>query len=57
MRYILYNEQYIKQGTFTSVESLRNFLCDLRYEKECSIKIDDTFDYIRSIKWFFDIEE
>ena len=57
MKYKLYNEQQEYQGTFNSVQELRNFLCDSKYEKNCDIELSCTFDYIKSIKWYFDIEE
>ena len=57
MKYKLFNEQEEYQGTFSSVEELRNFLCDRKYEKNCDIELSCTFDYIKSIKWYFDIEE
>ena len=57
MKYKLYNEQQEYQGTFNSVQELRNFLCFRNYEKNCDIELSCTFDYIKSIKWYFDIEE
>ena len=57
MKYKLYNEQQEYQGTFGSVQELRNFLCDRKYEKNSDIELSCTFDYIKSIKWYFDIEE
>jgi hypothetical protein len=57
MKYKLYNEQQEYQGTFDSVQELRNFLCDRKYEENCDIELSCTFDYIKSIKWYFDIEE
>ena len=57
MKYILYNEKHEHKGTFSSVEKLRNFLCDRKYDNKCDFDISCTFDYIRSINWYFDIEE
>ena len=57
MKYKLYNEQQEYQGTFSSVEELRNILCDRKSEKNCDIELSCTFDYIKQIKWYFDIEE
>ena len=57
MKYKLYNEEQEYQGTFNSVQELRNFLCDRKYEKNFDIELSCTFDYIKSIKWYFDIEE
>ena len=44
-------------GTFESIEKLRNFLCDRKYDTNCDKDIGSTFDYIKHIKWFFEIEE
>ena len=45
------------QGTFESIEKLRNFLCDRKYDISCDADLSCTFDYIKHIKWHFDIEE
>ena len=57
MRYVLFDEHFNEQGTFNSVQELRNFLCDRKYDKNCDFDLSCTFDYIKSIKWSFDIEE
>ena len=57
MKYILYNENFVKQGSFTSVQELRNFLCDRKYDISCDADLSCTFDYIKHIKWHFDIVE
>ena len=57
MRYILYNENFENQGSFISVEELRNFLCDRKYEIQCDKDIGCTFDYIKSIRWHWDLTE
>ena len=57
MKYILYNENFEKQGSFTSVQELRNFLCDRKYDISCDADLSCTFDYIKHIKWHFDIVE
>ena len=57
MKYHLYDEQERHQGRFESVEQLRRFLCDRKYDTNCDKDIGCTFDYIKSIKWFFEIEE
>ena len=31
--------------------------CDRKYDNKCDFDISCTFDYIRSINWYFDIEE
>jgi len=57
MKYILYNENFEKQGSFASVKELRNFLCDRKYDISCDADMSCTFDYIKHIKWHFDIVE
>ena len=57
MKYILYNENFEKQGSFASVKELRNFLCDRKYDISCDADLSCTFDYIKHIKWHFEIEE
>jgi|TARA_Y100000992_G_scaffold221844_1_gene153997 hypothetical protein len=57
MKYHLYDEQERHQGRFDSVYELRKFLCDRKYDINCDKDIGCTFDYIKSIKWFFEIEE
>ncbi len=56
MRYILYSEDRKEQGRYNSVYDLRKFLSDRKYETDCDKDIGDTFDYIRSIGWSFDID-
>ena len=57
MTYVLYNQDMETQGSFESIQELRNFLCDRKYEMNCDKDIGCTFDYIREINWFFDIIE
>ena len=57
MTYVLYNQDMETQGSFNSIQELRNFLCDRKYEINCDKDIGCTFDYIKHIKWFFEIEE
>tara|TARA_B100000401_G_C52439019_1_gene546375 strand:- start:253 stop:426 length:174 start_codon:yes stop_codon:yes gene_type:complete len=57
MKYHLYDTKERHQGTFESVYDLRKFLCDRKYAENCDKDIGCTFDYIKSIKWFFEIEE
>ena len=57
MRYVLFDEHFNEQGTFNSVQELRNFLCDRKYDISCDADLSCTFDYIKHIKWHFDIEE
>ena len=57
MKYHLYDNHERHQGTFESVDKLRNFLCDRKYNTNCDFDLSCTFDYIKSINWYFDIEE
>ena len=57
MKYLLYNENFEHQGSFTAVQELRNFLCDRKYDISCDADMSCTFDYIKHIKWHFEIEE
>ena len=57
MKYHLYDENHIHQGTFESLEKLRNFLCERTYDNDDKTYMHDTFDYIKSIKWHWDITE
>ena len=57
MKYRLYDDQERHQGTFDSVYELRKFLCDRKYDVQSDKDIGCTFDYIKHIKWFFEIEE
>ena len=57
MRYVLFDEHFNEQGTFNSVQELRNFLCDRKYDISCDADLSCTFDYIKHIKWHFDIAE
>ena len=57
MKYVLYNENFESQGSFTTVQELRNFLCERKYNLDDKTYMEDTFDYIKSIKWHFDVIE
>ena len=57
MTYVLYNQDMETQGSFESIQELRNFLCDRKYNTNCDFDLSCTFDYIKSIKWYFEIEE
>tara|TARA_B100000212_G_C27281796_1_gene493406 strand:- start:48 stop:221 length:174 start_codon:yes stop_codon:yes gene_type:complete len=57
MKYVLYNENFQSQGSFASIEELRNFLCERKYNNDDKTYMFDTFDYIKSINWHFDIVE
>ena len=57
MKYILYNESFETQGSFATLQELRNFLCEKKYDEDDRTYMNDTFDYIKSINWHFDIQE
>ena len=57
MKYHLYDDQERHQGRFDSVYDLRKFLCDRKYDIRCDADLSCTFDYIKHIKWYFEIEE
>ena len=57
MKYVLYNENFESQGSFATVQELRNFLCERKYNLDDKTYMEDTFDYIKSIKWHFDVIE
>ena len=46
MKYILYDENNVRQFRAESVYELRKFLCDRKYSLDCDKDIGDTFDYI-----------
>jgi|TARA_B100001939_G_scaffold190220_1_gene163716 hypothetical protein len=57
MRYVLFDDHFDEVGTYDSIYELRKFLCDRKYELDCDKDIGDTFDYIKHIKWHFDIKQ
>ena len=57
MKYHLYDENYSHKGSFQSVQELRNFLCDRTYDLSCDADLSCTFDYIKHIKWHWDLTE
>ena len=57
MKYHIYDEEERHQGKFNSVYELRKFLCDRKYDISCDADLSCTFDYIKHIKWHFDIDE
>jgi len=57
MKYVLFNEEFVPQGSFSSIQELRNYLCDRKYENDCDLDLSCTFDYIKHIKWHFEIVE
>ena len=57
MKYVLYNERFETQGSFATMQELKNFLCEKKYDEDDRTYMTDTFDYIKSINWHFDIQE
>ena len=57
MKYHLYDENYIHKGSFNSIQELRNFLCDRKYDISCDADMSCTFDYVKHIGWHWDVEE
>ena len=57
MKYHLYDENYTHKGSFSSIQELRNFLCDRKYDISCDADLSCTFDYIKHIKWHLDMSE
>ncbi len=57
MQYVLYNEHFDQVGVFEDIQQMRNFLCERKYKMNDKTYMEDTFDYIKSIKWHFDIKQ
>ena len=57
MQYVLYNEHFDQVGVFEDIQQMRNFLCERKYDIGDKSYMVDTFDYIKSIKWHFDIKQ
>tara|TARA_B100000029_G_scaffold450224_1_gene474027 strand:+ start:271 stop:453 length:183 start_codon:yes stop_codon:yes gene_type:complete len=60
MKYILYNEEHEQRGVFHTVDALERYLDVIREqrgERYPETEWITPFDYIKSIKWYFDIEE
>ena len=57
MQYVLYNEHFDQVGVFEDIQQMRNFLCERKYKMSDKTYMEDTFDYIKSIKWHFDIKQ
>ena len=57
MKYVLYNDQFELQGSFATLQELKNYLCEKKYDEDDKTYMSDTFDYIKSINWHFDIKE
>ena len=46
MTYVLYNQDMETQGSFNSIQELRNYLCDRKYEMNCDNFFGCSFDFI-----------
>ena len=57
MQYVLYNEHFDQVGVFEDIHQMRTFLCERKYQIGDRSYMEDTFDYIKSIKWHFDIKQ
>ena len=57
VKYHLYDENYTHKGSFTSIQQMRNYLCERKYDNNDRTYMEDTFDYIKSIKWHWDLSE
>ena len=57
VKYHLYDENYTHKGSFASILQMRNYLCERKYDNDDRTYMDDTFDYIKSIKWHWDMSE
>ena len=57
MQYVLYNEHFDQVGVFEDIHQMRTFLCERKYQMNDKTYMEDTFDYIKSIKWHFDIKQ
>ena len=57
MQYVLYNEHFDQVGTYDSIYDLRKFLRERKYAIGDKTYMEDTFDYIKEIKWHFDIKQ
>ena len=57
MQYVLYNEHFDQVGVFEDIHQMRTFLCERKYQNGDRSYMEDTFDYIKSIKWHFDIKQ
>ena len=57
MKYHLYDENYNHKGDFQTLQEMRNFLCEWKYDNNDKTYMEDTFDFIKSIKWDWDLTE
>ena len=57
MKYHLYDENYIHKGSFNSIQELRNFLCDRKYDISCDADMLLRSIMLKYIGWHQDVEE
>ena len=48
-KYHLYDENYDHKGNFKTIQEMRNYLCEWKYDNNDKTYMDDTFDFIKSI--------
>ena len=51
MKYHLYDENYNHKGDFQTLQEMRNYLCEWKYDNNDRTYMEDTFDFIKAIKW------
>tara|TARA_B100001250_G_scaffold315974_1_gene278302 strand:- start:28734 stop:28919 length:186 start_codon:yes stop_codon:yes gene_type:complete len=60
MIYVLYDKEHINQGEFSTVDKLESYMDNIREQRNerwPNTPRMTTFDYIKSIGWFFDIKD
>ena len=60
MIYILYNDEHKVQGEFSTVDKLESYMDNIREHRDerwPKTPRMTSFDYIKSIGWFFDIKD
>ena len=57
MKYHLYDENYTHKGDFQTLQEMRNYLCEWKYDNNDKTYMEDTIDFIKSIKWHWDLTE
>ena len=57
MKYHLYDQNYNHKGDFQTLQEMRNYLCEWKYDNNDKTYMEDTFDFIKSIKWHCDLTE
>ena len=48
MKYHLYDEDYNHKGDFQTLQEMRNYLCEWKYDNNDKTYMEDTFDFIKS---------